>query len=202
MSPPRRTAETTDALRLSLIDHARTLIAREGASGLTMRALATEAGCAVGLPYKVFADRHDLVVEICTEEFGRLAAAFEELVGRAGTETVGANLTHFAELLLESPAVALAREIHADQHLGSAITSRVHETGVGPATIQLTIARYLAAEKDEGRVDPTVDEDAIAFLDAGAVHNLIASGDAWPRLTAEELHRRLDALAVTLAPRG
>jgi AcrR family transcriptional regulator len=198
MSPTKRAPETTDALRASLVDHARALIARSGASALTMRALADEAGCAVGLAYKVFADRHDLVVEICTEEFRRLAAAYEETVDRASTATVGANLTRFAELLLDSPAVALAQEIHTDHHLGHAVTARVHETGIGPATIEHTIARYLTAEKAVGRVDQAVDEDAVAFLLAGAVHNLIVSGDAWPRPTRAELRRRLDALATTL----
>lgn len=202
MSPPKRLAATTEALRASLIDHARALIDRSGASALTMRALADEAGCAVGLPYKVFTDRHDLVVEICTEEFRRLADAFDETVELAGTATVAANLTHFAELLLDSPAVALAQEIHADHQLGKAVTTRVHETGIGPATIEFTIARYITAEKDAGRVDPEVDADAIAFLLAGAIHNLIVSGDAWPRPDRRELRRRLAALAATLAPRA
>ena len=53
MSPPRRTPETTEALRTSLVAHALRLVEREGAPALTMRALAAEAGCAVGLPYKV-----------------------------------------------------------------------------------------------------------------------------------------------------
>src|SRR5688500_18855105 len=111
MSPPRRPAETTEALRASLIEHARALIDRSGASSLTMRALADEAGCAVALPYKAFADRHDRVVAICAEESQRLADAYDETVTRAGTSTVAANLTRFAELLPYSPAVALAREI-------------------------------------------------------------------------------------------
>lgn len=166
-----------------------------------MRALADEAGCAVGLPYKVFADRHDLVVEICTEEFRRLADAYEETVGRAGTATVAANLTRFAELLLDSPAVALVQEIHDDEQLGKAVSSSVHATGIGPATIGLTIARYITAEKHAARVDPDVDADAVAFLLAGAIHNLMVSGDAWPRPNRQELRRHLAALAATLAPR-
>ncbi len=61
---PRRTAETTEELRASLVEHARRLVAREGPAKLTMRALAAEADCAVGLPYKVFADRQDLMIEL------------------------------------------------------------------------------------------------------------------------------------------
>ena len=64
MSPPKRKPETTEQLRASLVADTLRVIARDGAAALTMRALAAEAGCAVGLPYKVFTDRHELVGEI------------------------------------------------------------------------------------------------------------------------------------------
>ena len=41
-----------------------------------------------------------------------------------------------------------------------------------------------------------------AFLIAGAVHNLIISGDAWPRSTRPQLKRRLSAVADAIAPRS
>lgn len=199
MSPPRRAAETTEALRASLIEHARRLIARDGAAALTMRALAAESDCAVGLPYKVFTDRQELVAEICHAEFQRLGSAYDDLAARAGTATVGANLTWFAELLLNSPAVALAHEIFADEVLAKAVTARVHETGIGPAAFETAFARYLASEKQAGRVAPDIDENAFGFLLAGAIHNLIMSGDAWPRPTRRQLKQRLDAIAAAIA---
>jgi AcrR family transcriptional regulator len=201
MSPPRRPVESTDALRASLIDHARHLIAREGAGALTMRALAAEADCAVGLPYKVFTDRHDLVAQICHAEFKRLGDAYVELGARAGTATVGVNLAWFAGLLLGSPAVALAHEVFADETLAKAVTARVHETGVGPAAFETVLARYLAAEKHTGRVAPDIDEKAFGFVLAGSIHNLIMSGDAWPQPTRRQLKRTLDAIAAAIAPR-
>jgi AcrR family transcriptional regulator len=200
MSPPKRTTEDTEALRASLVDHAGRLVAREGASALTMRALAAEAGCAVGLPYKVFLDRNDLVAEICHAEFARLENTYEALARRAGTRTVGANLTWFAEQLLDSPAVALAHEVMHDNDLVKAVTERAHASGHGPATFETMFAGYIAAEKRAGRVAADADDDAVGFLLAGAIHNLIVSGGAWPQPTRRQLRRRLDALAATLAP--
>jgi AcrR family transcriptional regulator len=200
MSPPRRTAQSTEALRSSLVDHARHLIAREGAEALTMRALAAEAGCAVGLPYKVFADRHALVVEICHAEFQRLSAASEQLAARAGWGTVGANLVWFAELLLDSPAVGLTKEILADGTLDHAVAESVHATGAGPGDFESLIADYLALEQEAGRVRREVDASAFGFLIASAVHNLVVSGEAWPRPTRQDLARRLDAVAAAIAP--
>ena len=48
-----------DDLRSDLVQVAQRIVARDGAAALTMRALAAEAGCAVGLPYKVFASRDE-----------------------------------------------------------------------------------------------------------------------------------------------
>ncbi|HKA05322.1 MAG TPA: TetR/AcrR family transcriptional regulator [Acidimicrobiales bacterium] len=202
MSPPRRAAETTEALRASLVDHARRIVERDGAAALTMRSLATEAGCAVGLPYKVFLDRQDLVVAILGAEFARITAAAAEFTARAGTASVGANLTWFSELILDSPAVALAEEVVAHEDLSKRMTAHVRETGAGPAAFEGAFAAYLVAEKRQGRVDADVDERAFAFLLAGAVHNLVMSGEAWPRPTRRQLRRWLDAVANAIAPRS
>ena len=89
MSRPKRSEETTRRLRAELLEHARTIVRRDGAAALTMRALAAEAGVSVGLPYKVFADRREIVTEIVRGEITTLQAATEELVATAGRGTVG-----------------------------------------------------------------------------------------------------------------
>jgi AcrR family transcriptional regulator len=61
MSRPKRSEETARRLRTELLEHARTTVRRDEAAALTMRALAVEAGVSVGLPYKVFADRREIV---------------------------------------------------------------------------------------------------------------------------------------------
>jgi AcrR family transcriptional regulator len=200
MSPPKRPAATTEELRASLVADARRLVARDGAAALTMRALAAEAGCAVGLPYKVFADRRELVAEVIHVEFAELHTVFDQLIARAGTGTVGGNLAWFADLLFASPAVALAQEVFADEQLMKAVTERIHATGAGPASFETIFTGYLAAEKQAGRVDPDVDEEAFGFLLAGAIHNLIVSGEGYPRPSRRQLERLLDGMAARLAP--
>jgi AcrR family transcriptional regulator len=198
MSPPRRTADATEQLRRTLLDHARTIIDRDGASALTMRSLATEAGCAVGLPYKVFTDRGELVLELVRAELARLAAAGGELVERSGRHAVGDNLAWFARIILDSPAVALASEIMADTALADAFAAKVHDSADGPAGFAAAFARYLAAEQQAGRVAPDVDPEAYGFLLAGAIHNLVVSGPAYPRPDSRVLERHLAAIADQL----
>lgn len=199
MSPVRRTAEATQELRASLVEFAQRLVARDGASTLTMRALAAEAGCAVGLPYKVFASRDELVAELISAEFVTLRAGFDKLVADAGTRTVGDNLGRYAELLLGSPAIALAREIAHNEELTETVNTTAGETGL-VAAVETTVADYLAAEKPLGRVDPEVDEHAFGFLIAGAVHNLLMSGEPYPKPSMRRLKKMLAAVATRLTP--
>lgn len=196
---PRRTAAATEELRASLIDHARRLVEREGGDALTMRALAAEAGCAVGLPYKVFANREELVTEVVLLAFQRLRASFDAFVARAGTGTVAGNLASYARLFLESqtPAVSLAWKMDSAT-LSHAVDAKADESGL-LASFDSAVADYLAAEQRLGRVDAEVDARAFGFVITGAVHNLIVSGEAYPRPGIDEVERMLAAVAERLA---
>jgi AcrR family transcriptional regulator len=198
MSPRHRSPEATDALRQDLIEVARRLVERDGPGALTMRSLAAEAGCSVGLPYKVFADRTELVGEVVAAEFARLTTAFDEIVELAGTRTVAANLSRWASHLLGTPAVALAHEAGHDDRLRTAIDHAAGETGMVEA-LEATVAAYLRAEQRVGRVDADVDAGAFGFLIAGAIHNLVVSGEIYPRPSARQLQRMLRSVAATLS---
>jgi AcrR family transcriptional regulator len=163
-----------------------------------MRSLAAEAGCALGLPYTVFTDRRELVLEIVRAELARLTAAADELVERAGRRTVSGNLTWYAELILDSPAVAFAPDVMGDDTLAEAFAAGVHASATGPGVFEAALAGYLAAEKAAGRVAADVDEEAFGFLLAGAIHNLVVSGPAYPRPSRRQLRQRLDAIAARL----
>ncbi|GAA3377708.1 hypothetical protein GCM10020367_54440 [Streptomyces sannanensis] len=199
MSPAKRSTETTLQLRSSLIEHARRLIARDGAAALTMRALATEAGYSVGLPYKIFTDRREIVAAIVHIEVEKLRATCDELVERAGTATVAGNLMWFAEAFLDSPAVALTEELLSDKALRQSVTATAHDAGMSPGALPVVLSRYLAAEKQADRVAPHIDEHAFGFLIAGALHNLLVAGEAWPRPARPELEQILTATAAAIA---
>jgi AcrR family transcriptional regulator len=199
--PPRRTREATDELRASLIEHAQRLVQRDGAHALTMRALAAEAGCAVGLPYKVFANREELVVELVELELRRLTASLDDWVGEAGRRTVGENLGRYAGLLLDAelPALVLAEQIGGTE-LDAAVTDQAHETGL-LASFDTAVTEYLATEQRLGRVGADVDVRAYGFLITGAIHNLVSAGPGYPRPDRRRLRAMLDAVARQIAPR-
>jgi AcrR family transcriptional regulator len=199
LSAAKRTAETTQELRAALLEHAQRLVSRDGASALTMRALAAEAGVSLGLPYKIFADRREIVDEIVAAEMGRFGAAAESLLARAGSYTVGDNLIWFASIVLNSPAAPLAQELHADDQRLESATKVAKRTGLSPASFPVILADYLTAEQRAGRVRDNIDCQAFGFLIAGALHNLLIAGPAWPRLERRQLKRYLTAAACAIA---
>lgn len=201
---PKRTPEETAELRESLIEHGLRLVHREGAAALTMRALAAEARCSVGLPYKVFENREAVVRALVHEEFRRLMAALERWIAEAGESAVGKNLGRYARLVLGSPAVALATDLGHEPSLAHTVEETATETGVVPA-LEDAVRRYLEAEKRFDRLAPEVDEGAYAFLIAGAVHNLLMSGEAYPKPEMERIEQLLQLAArplVRRSPRG
>jgi hypothetical protein len=113
---------------------------------------------------------------------------------------VAANLSWFAEVLLDSPAVVLVPEVMGDRHLSEAFTVDTHHRGIGPALFETAIGAYLASELRAGRIKAHADTAAFAFVLAGAVHNLVMSGPAWPRPTRAQLRRHIAAVVAALAP--
>ncbi len=199
MSAAKRTAETTQELRAALLEHAQRLVSRNGASGLTMRALAAEAGVSLGLPYKIFADRREIVDEIVSAELRRFGAAAESLISRAGTSTVGDNLIWFASVVLSSPAAPLAHELHADDQRLESATRVAERTGLSPTSFPAVFAKFLTVEQRAGRVRDDIDCEAFGFLIAGALHNLLIAGPTWPRPDQRQLARYLTAAARAIA---
>lgn len=197
---PKRDPEATAQLRASLLEHARRLVARDGADALTMRALATEAGRAIGLPYKVFASREELVAELVLEEFSALRDELDRWAATAGTRTVGANLARYGRMLLERemPAWQMVRALD-DAALQHAAAEKAGPSGL-LASFDTTVRDYLAAEQRLGRVAPDVDVDAFGFLITGAVHNLLTAGAAYPSPSVRRLERMLRAVAARIRP--
>lgn len=165
-----------------------------------MRALASEASCAVGLPYKVFESRDALLAQLVARELSTLREKLRTWSQRAGSRTVAENLDEFATLLLESDTPAL---VHAndegDESFLRLIDEVSRETGLTD-TFETVLAAYLADEQRRGRIGAAVDIDAIAFFVLGAVHNLITAGSAFPVPSRATLATYLRSIAEMSAP--
>ena len=93
--------------RQQLFDAAERVLLRDGPSGLTSRAVTTEAGCAKGVLHRHFADFDAFLADLVLDRIARVDNQAIALRQSAGTGTVAGNLTGVLTTLFGSVAVAI-----------------------------------------------------------------------------------------------
>ncbi|MFF2504474.1 TetR/AcrR family transcriptional regulator [Streptomyces sp. NPDC058067] len=160
-------------VRERLFDAAERILAREGPSGLTSRAVTTEAGCAKGMLHKHFEGLDELVAELVLARFARTARLAEDLPARAGESTVAANLTEIGHALLTSLNPTTAGLAVSTPAASVRIREALKAGAPGFDAIQHSITTYLDAEINTGRLPPTTDTTTTALALVGTVHHLL-----------------------------
>jgi AcrR family transcriptional regulator len=158
--------------RRQLFDAAERVLVRDGVTGLTSRAVTTEAGVAKGVLHRHFADFDAFLADLVLDRIAQLKAQGAALRDAAGTGTVTDTLTRalttlFGPVMVAIVALVIARD-ELRSRLRAAGTARFPLVGEGAAMI----AGYLAAERDLGRIAPDADVDALAPTLIGAGHLL------------------------------
>jgi len=167
-------------VREQLFDAAERVLLRDGPSGLTSRAVTTEAGCAKGVLHRHFKDFDTFLAELVLDRIARVDEQGEALRRSAGTGTVVDNLTCALRTLFQS----VAREILGlvtSRHELLAQLRRTTPAGI-PVLTEATamLASYLTIERELGRVAADADVDALAPILVGTGHLLFAGGQNTP----------------------
>jgi AcrR family transcriptional regulator len=166
--------------RQQLFDAAERVLVRDGATGLTSRAVTSEAGVAKGVLHRYFADFDAFLAELVLDRIGRVEAQAAALRDAAGTGTLADNLTRALLTLFEPVMVAIVVLVVARDELRTRLraagTARFPLVGEGAAMI----ARYLTAERDLGRIAPDADVDTLAPTLIGAAHLLFTERKGSP----------------------
>jgi AcrR family transcriptional regulator len=163
-------------LRDELFAAADRIMAREGAVGLTSRAITDEAGCAKGILHNHFDGLDGFLTEFAVDRLGKAMAQLSGLAARAGHGDVLDNLADAAMGLFGSGAVTVAALIAGKPALTARISTAVDTAGTSLQAVEWTFTDYLAAERDLGRVPADVDVDVLAFTMVSAVHHLFFTG--------------------------
>ena len=79
--------------RQQLFDAAERVLLRDGLSGLTSRAVTTEAGCAKGVLHRYFSDFDAFLADLVLDRTARVDGQAATLRDATGTGTVAGNLT-------------------------------------------------------------------------------------------------------------
>jgi AcrR family transcriptional regulator len=178
-----------------LFDAAERVLLRAGPSGLTSRAVTSEAGVAKGVLHRHFADFDDFLVELVLDRISRIAVQCDELLRAVGTGTIVDNITDALTTMFTPVAVASVGLVVSRDELRARLravgTARMPLLGEGT----IMIRNYLAAERVIGRVRTDADLDALAPTLVGAGHLLFADRDSG-RPPARPTVRRTVAAAV------
>ena len=190
--PPPRPATDIDALRAALLGHARTVIARDGVDGLTMRALAGEAGVAVGMSYKAFTSRDELLRELTWVSLRELAAGIEDWAVRPDGQLAD-RLMEFADLQAASDAPALVRHL-SQLPGGEKILREAVEAGITRSWATV-MQGFLRDRQCDGTVREDVDVEAFGFLLTAALHYVLVTDEPFSAPDRATLARYVAAVA-------
>lgn len=173
---PRKAAVLRDGGDLTLRDHliatAERMIAARGTAGLTVRAIASEAGVASGVLYNHFADKEELLATALRAH----VQAVERMLGalpEPGAATVAANLRAH---------VAFGLDLH--RRIMPAFTgllgrpevlARFAADSLPGEEWRDRLVAYLEAERDLGRLAPTARPASAAAMIVGVCHEAVLS---------------------------
>ncbi|MET8987316.1 TetR family transcriptional regulator [Nonomuraea wenchangensis] len=165
-------------VRQQLFDAAERVLLRDGATGLTSRAVTDEAGVAKGVLHRHFADFDAFLADLVRERMRRLAAEAAELRATAGRGTVAGNLTAALIQLFDPVAVSIVGLVIFRDELRARLRQDRPEAGV-PVLAEAAemIGGYLGEERAMGRIAADADVDALALSLVGAGHLLFADRD-------------------------
>ncbi len=166
-------------VRAQLFDAAERVLLREGPSGLTSRAVTTEADCAKGVLHRHFEDFDAFLAALVLDRIHRLEARAEDL--HAGTGDVVETVAEVLTEVFSSVAVSIVALITFRDELRHRLRAARPGPGIPLATDAAhVLANYLAAEQELGRISPDADVKTLAPTLIGAGHLLFADRTGEP----------------------
>ena len=182
-------------VREQLFAAADRVLARDGPSGLTTRAVTAEAGVANGVLHRHFRDLGEFLASFTASRLQAIADGAADLPGRAGHGSVPANLTDAAVAVFGASAQALMSLVATKPELGAAVEHDAGSMG-GLGDIERYFTAYLDAEKKLGRIGPGADTETLAFTLLGTAHHLILTGQGGGPGLKRQIRRIVAALAA------
>jgi AcrR family transcriptional regulator len=170
--------------RGQLLDAAERVLLRDGAGGLTSRAVTAEAGVAKGVLHRHFADFDEFLAELTLGRVTQVGAQAAALRGLAGTGIVAGNLAAALQDLFSPVILALIRVVIARDELRTRLRAATGSRIPLLSESTAMVADYLAAERDLGRVAADADISTLAPTLIGAVHLLFTDADGIPEAAA------------------
>jgi AcrR family transcriptional regulator len=165
-------------LREHLFRATERLLAREGPSAVTSRAITVEAGVAKGVLHNHFTDLDGFLAEFVTERLRLVAEQAARLPTLAGEGTVIGNLADAVGSVFGTHAAAMMALATARPVLMVRLRHSIAAESPNLQHVEGAFAAYLDAEKKVGRISPDADSQTLALALIGTVHHLFMTNRA------------------------
>lgn len=177
------------SLREHLIATAERMMAERGAAGLTVRAIAREAGVADGVLYNHFADKEELLAHALRARAESVERSLDPLP-EPGSGTIEENLRAYVRhgLVAHNALLPAVAGLVAQPE----VLARFSALSGGERDWRSRLAAYLRAERDLGRLAPDAPVDSATSMIVGACHEPVLS----VLFQGEELAHRVPLDAV------
>ncbi|MDA0563288.1 TetR/AcrR family transcriptional regulator [Streptomonospora sp. S1-112] len=189
-----------------IVNAAAHVMRTRGLARSTTKEIAKAAGFSEATLYKHFRDKTDLFVAVLREGLpSNLQPLLAGLPDRVGQGSVRATLEEVARAAIAfyTDTFPIAASVFSEPTLLEAHRAALRERRAGPSAITTALARYLAAERDAGRLAPDLDPESAADLLIGACLNHAFLGKfPGPRDRAEEPAERVAAGFVQTLLKG
>ncbi len=161
---------TQTPTRERLLDSAEHLLRTIGLARTTTKEIARAAQCSEAALYKHFSSKEDLFVAVLRERLPSLMPLLAELTARPESRTPEQALTEIARTatLFYEANMPIAASLFAEPGLLQRHREGLLPLGAGPQQPLLALARYLASEREHGRLRAGTDPEAAAALLLGA----------------------------------
>ncbi|MEP6559497.1 MAG: TetR/AcrR family transcriptional regulator [Nakamurella sp.] len=193
MSP--RAAVDVDTLRANLLTHAEAVIMRNGVEGLTMRALAAEANTAVGMSYKAFSSREDLLWALTWRSLTALIEQLDDWAERPGGELAD-RLMEFSDFHHASVAPDLVDYITRGPR-GEELLRGAVDAGITRSWAAL-MTEFLLTRQRAGDVRTGVDVEAFGFIITAALHHVLVADKPFQARDRAVLARHIAGVAAAI----
>ena len=188
--------------REHLFSAAEQILLQDGPNALTSRTVTMQAGCAKGVLHRHFESFDAFLAEFVLDRIDRMQAQGAALRESAGTRTVVDNLTEALMQLFGPLAVSIVALVTFQNQVRVRLREARSIGGVPVlAEIVITLAAYLAAERELGRVAADADVGMLVPTLVGALHLLFAGSDGASVGTEDVREVITSVLAGVVAPR-
>jgi AcrR family transcriptional regulator len=166
----RRVRGTAADTRERILDAAAQVMGTLGLAKATTKQIARAAGYSEATLYKHFRDKTELLMAVLGERLPPLVGLLTRLPDQAGQGVVAEHLEQVADQAVRfyQHSFPMLASLFAQPALLARHRQALAAVGAGPQRVNEALAAYLRAERDLGRITPSVDPDAGAAMLLGA----------------------------------